>query len=74
VIEELTGATRQSAEEAIRRARDKLVPLTYPQRSEEKKRTKSNLARLQESSEKPTPGLEPGTPSLRGKSKGGKRG
>jgi len=44
VIEELAGATRQSAEEAIRSARDKLVPLTYPQRSEEKKRTKSNPA------------------------------
>jgi hypothetical protein len=31
VIEELVGLKRQAAEDAIHKARDELVPLTYPE-------------------------------------------
>jgi hypothetical protein len=63
VIEELAGAERRSAEEAIRKARDELVPLTYPQRPRRTKPANAESSDLQEHSEEPTRGLEPRTPS-----------
>ena len=65
VIEELAGSERRSAEEVIRQARDELVPLTYPRRLPSKRPAGSKPRDLPVFPEEPTPGLEPGTPSLR---------
>ena len=65
VIEELAGVERRSAEDAIRDARNKVVPLRYPQHVEPISPRKRKTPSLRGFSEEPTPGLEPGTPSLR---------
>ena len=65
VMDELAGAERRSAEEAIRDARSKLVPLTYPQRMEAISARKRKTPPTRGISEEPTRGFEPRTPSLR---------
>ena len=64
VIEELARAGRRSAEDAIRDARSKLVPLTYPQGDSPRKRKPGFCGPFPD---EPTRGFETRTPSLRGK-------
>ena len=64
VFEELKGGARLDAEAQIKAARAAHVPVSYPKavgpdRSSQQKLRNPGL------SPKPTPGLEPGTPSLR---------
>jgi integrase len=60
VFEEFEGSERVSAEEQIRRARDKLVSVLCPPAGPRKAGSKKTPANRE-----PTPGFEPGTPSLR---------
>jgi integrase len=61
VLDELEGVERVSAEEEIRRARASLVPVRYPPVGVQG----GGTHQIRSVSGKPTPGFEPGTPSLR---------
>jgi hypothetical protein len=65
LFEELEGTETRSAEDEIRRARE----ATYPSCTRDQLEEDPPGAETPANPGKPTPGLEPGTPSLREKDK-----